>query len=76
MRIEFDPNKSQKNARERELPFEEVSNFDWETALYSEDTRHTYPEQCFTRIVGGVRIISFRKANIREVRHYKKEATD
>jgi uncharacterized DUF497 family protein len=27
---------------------------------------------CFTPIDGGVRVISFRKANQREVRHYEK----
>jgi uncharacterized DUF497 family protein len=31
---------------------------------------------CFTPIDGGVRIISFRKANRREVRYYEDEAAD
>lgn len=91
MKIEFDPEKSSKNERERGLPFDLTADFDWATALYSEDERHTYPEKrfvaigylggrlhvvCFTPINGGVRIISFRKANSREVKHYEKEIID
>ena len=90
MKIEFDRAKSEKNARERGLPFEAAAEFDWETALYAEDSRFPYPERrfvalgfidarlhvvCFTPIDGGVRIISFRKANAHEVRRYEKEAT-
>jgi uncharacterized DUF497 family protein len=88
MKIEFDPAKSEKNARERGLPFHLVEEFEWETAVFSEDTRFPYPEArftalgfigkrlhsiCFTSIAGGMRIISFRKANKREVRRYEKE---
>lgn len=88
MKIDFDPEKSKKNNRERGLPFEQATEFDWETARYIEDTRMPYPERrfvaighvgarlhvlCFTPIEGGVRIISFRKANLREVRRYEKE---
>ena len=87
MKIEFDLKKSHKNLIERSLPFDQVSEFDWETARYTEDVRNDYPENryvavgylderlhvvCFTPIDGGVRIISFRKANAREVKHYEK----
>ncbi|MCK0715961.1 MULTISPECIES: BrnT family toxin [Chromohalobacter] len=87
MRIDFDPNKSARNERERGLPFKAVEHFDWEGATYEPDTRHHYPEPrfvavgrigdrvhvvCFTPIEGGVRIISFRKANLREVRRHEK----
>ena len=73
------------------MPFDRVADFDWETALYSEDVRHIYPERrfiaigyleerlhvlCFTPIKDGVRVISFRKANVREVKRYDKEITD
>jgi len=90
MRIDFDPDKSARNERERGLPFTAVECFDWEGALYTEDTRHDYPERrfvalgligqrihvvCFTPIDGGVRVISFRKVNAREVRRYE-QATD
>jgi uncharacterized DUF497 family protein len=89
--IEFDPTKSEKNARERKLPFERTKEFDWETALYAVDLRHAYPERrfvaigyigerlhviCFTPMEGGVRIISFRKANRREVGRYETKAAD
>lgn len=91
MKIDFDPKKSEKNARERDLSFEKIDGFDWETALYIEDDRKAYPERrfvasgligervhivCFTPIEGGVRIISFRKANSREVKRYEEETTN
>lgn len=90
MKIDFDPAKSAKNKQERGLPFERAAEFIWEEAVYSEDTRTQYPERrfvavgylenrlhviCFTPIAGGVRIISFRKANDREVRNYGKAIT-
>lgn len=88
MRIDFDPEKSQKNIDERSLSFETVAEFDFETAIYSEDVRYPYPEKrfvamgylgerlhvlCFTPIEEGIRVISFRKANIREVSRYEKQ---
>jgi len=88
MKIEFDPAKSQKNARERGLPFDTVKDFDWETAEYSEDVRFSYPERrmvaigligarlhflCFTRLGEVVRVISFRKANKKEIREYEQK---
>lgn len=90
MKIEFDPVKSEKNARERDLPFERAADFDWDGAIYTEDSRNPYPERrfvavgylgeqlhvlCFTPVAGGVRIISFRKANSREARIYGKALT-
>ena len=90
MKIEFDPAKSEKNARERGLPFELVEGFDWESAVIWEDNRFDYPETryiglspfhgrvhvvCVTPVLGGLRVISFRKANDREVRKYEKEKT-
>lgn len=91
MKIEYDKNKSEKNVRERNISFDEVMNFDWETAVYKEDVRKSYPEKriiamgflnqrlhviCFTETEVGVRIISFRKANTREVKKYEEEITD
>ncbi|OGT54192.1 MAG: hypothetical protein A3F43_01710 [Gammaproteobacteria bacterium RIFCSPHIGHO2_12_FULL_42_10] len=90
MKIDFDPKKSDKNSHDRDLSFEQASDFDWETARYTEDDRKLYPERrfiaigylgarlhviCFTPIEGGVRLISFRKANEREVKRYAKEIT-
>ncbi len=91
MKIDFDAEKSHKNSRDRGLPFDRALDFDWETALYSEDIRYPYPERrfvaigylqervhviCFSPIKEGVRIISFRKANLREVKRYEKETAD
>lgn len=88
MKIEFDPAKSERNARERGLPFDLVEQFDWTTVQAEDDNRFAYPERrvvatgfvgkrlhvvCFTPIDGGVRIISFRKANKREIRKYEEK---
>lgn len=90
MRIEFDPKKSKKNAAERGLPFERAIDLEWATASIIADTRKTYSEPrfvavgyldgrlhlvCFTPIEDGMRIISFRKANIREARKHGKTLT-
>jgi uncharacterized protein len=88
MKIEFDPANSEKNRRERGLPFELVEQFDWESAVFWQDTRFDYPETryialgplgsrihlvCVAPVLGGLRVISFRKANDREIRKYEKE---
>lgn len=85
MRIEFDPAKSERNARQRGLSFDRAHDFDWAGAVYDLDSRRDYPEPrfvalgylgdrlhsiCFTPVKGGVRIISFRKASRREVRYH------
>ena len=90
MKIEFDPEKSERNRMQRELPFERASEFDWENTIFFEDDRNVYPERriiavgylderlhvlCFTPIAGGVRIISFRKANEREAKRHGKTLT-
>ncbi len=87
MIIGFDSNKSARNEQERGLPFTAAECFDWERAVFSEDTRFDYPERrfiglgkigervhvvCFTPITDGIRVISLRKANPREVRRYEK----
>lgn len=89
MKIEFDPGKNERNIRERGLPFMLVDEFAWETAQTHEDRRFPYPERrvvslgligdrlfvvCFTPIPGGIRVISFRKANAREVKRYEQKA--
>jgi len=91
MKIDFDPIKSERNIKLRSLSFDRAGDFDWETAIYYEDDRMDYPEDriialgflgvrlhviCFTPIGGGVRIISFRKANRREVRCYEEETAN
>jgi len=86
MRFEFDPIKSERNACERGLPFERAADFEWEGAIVVTDVRRDYGETrlvatgmlgerlhvlCFCRIEGGVRVISLRKANRREVKEYE-----
>ena len=90
MKIEFDPAKSARNARERSLPFDDAADFDWGEAVIIPDVRQPYPEArfvavgylagrlhvlCFAPIPDGIRIISFRKANAREARKHGKPQT-
>mgnify|MGYP000871790308 FL=1 len=90
MRITFDPAKNERNIRERNLPFDSAAEFDFENALVQTDTRQEYGETryvalgdlhgrlhvlCFTETPDGIRVISFRKANDREVRSYAKVKT-
>ncbi|HEX7886179.1 MAG TPA: BrnT family toxin [Phenylobacterium sp.] len=85
MEIEFDPAKSARNEADRGLSFALVAGFDWTTALVVEDIRFAYPEPrffalglisdrvhavVFTPTAKGIRVISFRKANAREVKTY------
>ncbi|MEO5794758.1 MAG: BrnT family toxin [Rhodoferax sp.] len=85
MQITFDSGKNERNIRDRNLPFRLVAEFDFETAHIQTDTRKEYGETryialgslhgrlhvlCFTETADGIRVISFRKANDREVKHY------
>jgi len=79
---------SERNAAERGLPFDRAAEFDFETALIGEDDRRDYGETrwvafgmigdrlhalCFMPTIDGIRVISLRKANAKEVRRYEKE---
>ena len=90
MRIFYDPAKNQRNIRERGLSFESAAEFDFESALYAVDERRDYGETryvavgtlgvrlhvlCFAEMPEGIRVISFRKANAREVNRYAKAKT-
>lgn len=90
MDITFDPAKNERNIRERGLPFERAADFEFATALRFIDRRHNYGEVrhvafgylderlhvlCFIETETGIRVISFRKANSREVRRYEKAKT-
>jgi len=91
VRIEFDPRKNARNVAERDLPFDAAAAFDFDTALIQVDDRKAYAEVryvavgflgrrlhvlCFAAITGGIRVISFRKANARERKAYEQKATD
>lgn len=88
MKITYDPNKNQRNIEQRGLPFDLIKLLDWETALIWQDCRFNYPEPRysvlglieerlhfanFTPTQEGIRVISFRKANQREVKRYERE---
>jgi len=88
MRVTFDPAKNAKNIAERELPFERVGELAWETAVLQEDRRKDYGEirvrvlarleqrlhvAVITMRGDAVHVISFRKANHKEVEWYEQE---
>ncbi len=87
IKIEFDINKSQKNDKERGLPFHIVSKFEWDSAIFWQDDRKDYGEErfisigyignrlyvvAFTLRFDSIRVISLRKANKREIERYAK----
>ena len=89
MEIEFDPEKNDRNVRERGISFEQARDFEWDGALVWRDTRRDYSEERFIALglmgerlhslvftVRGdaVRIISLRKANRREELRYEQKA--
>ena len=88
MRITFDTAKNARNIAERSLAFERVADLDWESAVAREDTRRDYGERRLRVLAkldgrlhaavitfrdGVIRVISFRKANRREIRYYEEE---
>lgn len=90
MRVSYDLAKNERNIRERGLSFDEATRFDFDTAHVFVDARHDYGETryvavgrlddrlhvlCFAETADGIRVISFRKANLREVHRYAKAKT-
>ena len=86
--ISFDAAKDERNIAERGLSFVQAAAFDFGSALFWLDTRKNYPEQriaalgwvngrlhslVFAETGDGIRVISFRKANSREVKRYEQE---
>ena len=82
----YDPAKNEWNIAERGLSFERAVEFDFDTALFVEDTRKDYGEVrwqaldlldarlhmlVFAETGNGIRVINFRKANKREMRRYE-----
>lgn len=87
MEVAFDPAKNARNVRDRGLSFERAIDFDFATAGLAIDTRREYGEVryvavgyldgrlhvlCFTETPFGIRVISFRKGNSREIQRYEK----
>lgn len=86
MEISFDPVKNARNVKERGLSFERAAEFEFESALFEADTRRDYGEArirafgyldgrlhvlVFVETTGGIRVISLRKTNRREVKRYE-----
>lgn len=86
MEITYDAAKNASNIVLRGLSFERVADFDFQTAVFTVDDRHDYGETryrglgfmdgrlyalVFVETTTGIRVISFRKANKREVRRYE-----
>jgi hypothetical protein len=86
--IEFDPAKNDRNIRDRGLSFESAAEFEFETALILRDNRRSYGEVrmralgyigerlhvlVFTLRGDTLRVISLRRANRREVKHYEEQ---
>ncbi|MFJ4289169.1 BrnT family toxin [Cupriavidus sp. NPDC089707] len=87
MEISYDAAKNARNVAERGLSFDQVRDFDFHSARIAIDERRDYGEPryvavgylgerlhvlCFTETSTGIRVISFRKANQREVYSYGK----
>ena len=83
--ITYDYQKNGKNIKERGISFDSAAHFNFDTALISIDSRHDYAETryialgsikarlhvlVFTEVEYGIRVISLRKANIREMQRY------
>lgn len=88
MRLSFDSAKNDRNIAERGLSFELAAELEWDTAVAIEDTRKDYGETrlrvmaqlagrlhvaVITRRGDTTHIISFRKANKKEVRWHEKQ---
>lgn len=87
MEITFDPQKSERNRRERGLGFEMVADFNFKSAVFANDTRRDYGEVrtralgfigetlyalVFTMRGSALRVISLRRANRKERERYAK----
>jgi uncharacterized DUF497 family protein len=88
MKISYDPAKSYRNIQERGLSFERASEFDFDTAVFETlvrkgETRRVaigYLDKrlhllCYIPNLEGIRVISFRKTNVREAKQYGKAQT-
>jgi uncharacterized DUF497 family protein len=88
--ITYDPAKNARNIRERGLSFDRAADFDFDTAAITIDQRRDYGEirlaalgyidqrlhvLCYIETATGIRVISLRRANSREIRKYAKTKT-
>ena len=90
MEIEYDPNKNNRNIEQRGISFEQVHDFDWDTATIKEQIREAQTEQRFVAVGkinhrlhvlvftlrNHLRVIRLRKANDREIKDYEDNRSD
>lgn len=87
MKIVWDEQKRLRNVDKHGCDFADLVQFDWDNAVFVDDDRKDYSERrvlafglldgrlhvlAFTLRSDAVRIISFRRANKREVKRYGK----
>lgn len=87
MEITYDSAKDARNTLKHGVSLADAARFEWGAAMIREDTRKPYAERRFQAVgyiglrlyvmiyclrADAVRIISLRRANLREVRHYAK----
>jgi len=88
MGITYDPAQNERNIRERGLSFERAADFDFQTALIADYSRHGENRRvavgylgkrlhlpCYLPLPDGIRVISFPKTNKREGKLYGKPQT-
>jgi uncharacterized DUF497 family protein len=86
MKVTFDPAKNVANFEKHGLFLDAADDFCWGSAFYQEDTRKNYGEKryyalgflkdrlhaaIFTPRPEGIRMISLRKANVKEIQSYE-----
>ena len=87
MQFEWDPEKARSNLLKHGVSFEAVNEFEWERHVLTPDRRFDYGEirhkalgkingrvhaLIFAETIEGMRLVSLRKANSREVRFYER----
>ena len=90
MKITYDSAKNARNIKKHGLSFDRVAEFDFEGATFLLDDRRDYGEDrrvaigyldgrlhflCFVELDDGIRVVSFRRANLREGRKHGKTLT-
>lgn len=90
MRYEWDEGKRAANLAKHGVDFSTAEDFDWATAVEVRDTRFDYGEErwialgmigsrlhvlIYTIRPGAIRLISLRRANLREREHYEENKT-
>jgi len=88
MKLSYDLAKNDSNIQKHGLSLAEARLLEWDTALEWIDSRKNYGEErrialapmkqrlyyvVYVELKIGIRVISLRKANIREVKKYEKE---